>query len=93
MVSLVQSVGRRFLSSDWLLCFLLFFPLNIFQFIYRTKVDQCHAHNHDIVFSDNQILFRSLRLGMANNVAEDIFHFLFMKYSFFIFERRKVSFL
>jgi hypothetical protein len=47
--------------------FAVFPLLNLFQFICRTKVDQFHVHN--------QILFKSLPLGMANNVAEETFHF------------------
>jgi hypothetical protein len=42
------------------------------------------ATNHDIVCSNDPILCKSVRLGMANNVAEGSFHFFCTKNSFFI---------
>jgi hypothetical protein len=75
IASTVQSEKRGFLSSDWLLCFLLFFLPNY----------QCYGHNHGIVCSNDPILCKSVRLGMTNNVAEGSFHFFCTKNSFFIF--------
>jgi hypothetical protein len=53
------------------------FSLNLFQFICKTKVDQCHVHN--------QILFKGLRLGMANNVTKETFHFFIQEILIFHF--------
>jgi hypothetical protein len=53
--------------------------------------DQCHDHNHGIVYSNDLVLCKSVRLGMTNNVAEESFHFLYTKNSFSIFWVAKMS--
>jgi hypothetical protein len=44
--------------------------------------DQCHENEHNIVCSNDTIFRIIVRLGMANNIVEGSFHFLWMKNSF-----------
>jgi hypothetical protein len=47
--------------------------------------DRCHGHSHGIVCSNDPILCKTIRLRIKNNVAEESFHFLCTKNSFFSF--------
>jgi hypothetical protein len=46
---------------------------------------QCYGHNHDIVYLNDPILCKSVRLRTTSNVVEGSFHCLCTKNSIFIF--------
>jgi hypothetical protein len=46
---------------------------------------QCYSHNHGIVYSNDHILCKCVRLRMTNNVPEGSFYFFCTKNLFFIF--------
>jgi hypothetical protein len=47
--------------------------------------DICHGQNHGIVSANDYILWKRVCFGIANNVVEGCFHFIFTKNSFSIF--------
>ncbi len=54
--------------------------------------DECYDRKHDIVCSNDLIFCKSVRIRMANNVAEESFHLFRTKKQFFIFRVPKMGF-
>ena len=62
------------------------------RFMAFTPNDKCYGDIHYIVCSNDLILYTTMHLGMVNNVAEEIFHFVYTKKIFFIFRVSKMRF-
>ena len=54
--------------------------------------DGCYGDIHGIACSNVPILYTNMHIGMANNVAEESFYFLYIKNIFSFFECKKGSF-